>query len=41
MRLKLFAVLVLSLSSLSALALSGDCCKQSAKCCASACCAQK
>ena len=38
MRFKLLAVLALSLSSLSALALTGDCCKSGAKCCQASCC---
>jgi len=40
MKFKLFAVLVLGLSSLSALAITGDsCCKPDAKCCSGSCCA--
>ncbi|MGD0914646.1 MAG: hypothetical protein ABR928_22350 [Terracidiphilus sp.] len=38
MKFKLFAVFVLALSSLSALALTGDCCKPGAKCCPGSCC---
>jgi len=38
MKFKLFAVIVLAMSSLSALALTGDsCCKQGAKCCGDCC----
>lgn len=35
---KMFAVLVLTLSSLSALAIAGDCCKAGSKCCTGSCC---
>jgi hypothetical protein len=39
MKFKLFAVIVLALSSLSALAVTADnCCKPGAKCCPGACC---
>jgi len=35
---KMFAVFVLTLSSLSALAITADCCKPGSKCCPSDCC---
>ncbi len=39
MKLKFLAVLVLGLSSLSALAIKADsCCKPNVKCCTSSCC---
>jgi hypothetical protein len=40
MKYKLFAVIVLALSSLSALALTGNssCCTQGASCCSDGCC---